>query len=173
MILKFRNITKSNKQIYNEFLEFHNKKYGKKENIRTVIMFLFILYIIIFNIANSNLKLIVFFILIILTSFFIYKLYYPQKVVERELKSSKIKNKEDILYNFYDRYYEVIKNGRKQKMLYYKLYKIHQDKTNFYFYIDETHAFIISKNGFVKGNLKEFKNFISKKCRFKYKKYDI
>ena len=167
---KFKNITEANELIYNQFLEFHNKKFNFRYMLYTVCMFLFILYMIIFNIIYNNLKFIVIIILMGLISLLVYKIYLKGKVVDRELKSSKIRNKEEILYKFYDRFFVVIKNNVKQKMRYSKLYKIHQDKFNFYLYIDETHAFIMSKSGFIEGNLKDFKMFISKKCRFKYKK---
>ena len=167
---KFKNITEANELIYNQFLEFHNKKYGKKETTCAIFMFLVILYIIIFNIIYNKLKFIVIIISIVLITLYINKIYHKAKVAEKELKSSKVKNKEKIIYKFYDNCFIVTKNKEKQKMRYSKLYKIHQDNFNFYFYIDKTHAFLINKKGFIEGNLKDFKKFISKKCRFKYKK---
>lgn len=54
-------------------------------------------------------------------------------------------------------------------MKYYKLYKIYETKTFFYLYIDNDHAFLINKSGFVRGLSDDFSKFINKKCLFKYK----
>ena len=170
MKLKFKNITKCSKQIYYDFIDFHNKKYGKKESAKIIGMILAVAYIIIFNVVYNRLNFLLILSLIGVIALVVHQIIRKYKVTEKELKSSRIKNQEEIIYNFYERYFEIINNKKTQKMKYYKLYKIHQDKTNFYFYIDETHAYIIDKRGFVKGSLTEFREFISKKCRFKYKK---
>lgn len=170
MNLEFKNITKCNKQIYYQFLEFHNKKYGKKENFYMVCMFLGLIYITVFNIIHKNFSFLLCITFILIIFLLINSVRYRYKVVKKELKSPKVKNKEDLVYNFYEKYFEIIESNSSQKMKYYKLYKVHQDKNNFYFYIDKTHAFIIDKNGFIKGNIKEFKRFIARKCKIKFKK---
>ena len=57
-------------------------------------------------------------------------------------------------------------------MKYYKLKKVFETKKYFYLYIDKRHAFILDKNGFKKGDITTFSDFIKKKCLFKYKKYE-
>lgn len=168
--LKFKNITKSTKQIYNQFLRFHNKKFGKKEALHLLLMLFVILYIIIFNIKNKS----YYFLLIVgcigLIVMFIHKIVRRETAVEKEMKSSKIVNQEEITYNFYNLFFEVIKNDNKQNVLYTQIHRVYQDKDNFYFYLDDTHALIVDKRGFVKGTLGEFKEFISKRCLFRYRK---
>ena len=92
---------------------------------------------------------------------------YQRKTARRELKSSKIKNREEIEFSFYNKYFTTKINQKKQKVRYFGIYKVCNDNKNFYLYLDKTHAFIISKNGFIKGTSEEFEKFIMKKCRFK------
>ena len=94
---------------------------------------------------------------------------HQKKVVKKEKNSAKVQNQSEIEFYFYNRYYFVVKINKQRKVIrYYKLYRINSDNKNFYLYLDKTHALIVSKAGFVKGTPKEFKNFISKKCKFKY-----
>lgn len=173
MELKFKNITRCSEQLYKEFLKFHNKKFGKKEVMQLLFMLFAILYIIVFNIKNHNFTFIIIIVMVALIAFFIYKVLHREKVADKELKSPKIKNKDEIIYNFYNMYFEVIRNNKKQRIWYQQLHKIYQDNLNFYFYLDETHALLIDKKGFIKGNLDEFKDFIQKRCILQYRKEKI
>ena len=170
MELKFRNITKCGEQIYKDFLKFHNKRFGKKEAFNLFIMLVFIIYIIAFNVKNHNFIFVIIFLAICLLGFFAYKVYHRETVADKEMKSSKVQNKDEFIFNFYNMYFEIIRNNKKQRVWYVKLYRVYQDNIHFYFYLDETHAYIMNKEGFVKGNLEEFKEFISKRCLLKYRK---
>lgn len=170
MELKFKNITKCNKEMYYKFLDYHNEKYGTKETAKLVVMIFVILYMIIFNINYNTFNVILTLGIVGIISLVAYQIYHKYQIPKKEVKTSKIKNKEEIIYNFYDKYFEIIKTNQIQKMKYNNICKIHQDRYNFYFYINETRAFIIDKKGFVEGELKDFKIFIKKKCKFKYKK---
>ena len=167
----FKNITKSSKKIYYEFLEFHNKKFGKKEFLQSFLFFAVLIYLIVFNVKNGNYAFPIIILLIALLVGFFYNILRKEKVVKKELKSSKIKNQEEIIYEFYNLYVDVIKNDRKSRVWYFKIHRIYQDNLNFYFYLDSTHALLLDKKGFVKGSLSDFKQFISKRCLFKYRKY--
>lgn len=170
MELKFKNITKSSVQIYKDFLRFHNKKFGKKEEFNLFMMLLFIVYIIVFNIKIGNFKFLVIVLIIGLIALFSYKVYHRETVADKQMKSHKVQSKDEFVYNFYNFYFEIIRNNKKQRIWYVRLYRIYQDNINFYFYIDETHAYVMSKDGFIKGNLEDFKEFISKRCILKYRK---
>ena len=167
----FINITKSSKKIYYEFLEFHNRKFGKKEAIQTFLFFAVLIYLIVFNVKNGNFLFPVIILLIAMLLGFFYNVLHKEKVVKKELKSSKIKNQEEITYEFYNLYFDVIKNSKRNRVWYLRIHRIYQDNLNFYFYLDKTHALLIDKKGFVKGNLSEFKEYVSKRCLFKYRKY--
>ena len=54
MKVLFKNITKYTKENCDNFLEFHSKKYGKKELIKLTVTIICVLYIMIFNIINVN-----------------------------------------------------------------------------------------------------------------------
>lgn len=170
MELKFKNITKCSEQIYKDFLKFHNKRFGKKEALHLFIMLLFIVYIIVFNIKNHNFTFIIIISLIGLLAMFVYKVYHRETIADKELKSPKVQTKDEFIYNFYNMYFEVIRNNKKQRVWYVRLYRVYQDDINFYFYLDETHAYVMDKKGFIKGNLKDFKEYISKRCILKYRK---
>lgn len=171
MKLKFKNITKCSKKTYNDFLKFHNKKFEKKELIGALIFFLLILFIIIYNIKIGNFSLIIIIGVLILLLGFFYNIFHKQKEVEKEFKSSKIQNEEEIIYDFYNMYFDAVGKDKRQRLWYICLYRIYQDKNFFYFYTDTNHALLIDKKGFVKGDLSKFKEFISKRCIFKYRKY--
>ena len=59
-------------------------------------------------------------------------------------------------------------NKKRQLVRYFKIYRINSDEKNFYIYTDKTHAFIVSKEGFIKGTAKEFGEFMAKKFKLKY-----
>jgi len=90
MELKFKNITISSKEIYNEFIKYHNKKFGKKEGFKLFIMLLFIVYIIVFNIKIHNYSIIIIIACLALIGFFIHKVHHRETAVKKELKSPKI-----------------------------------------------------------------------------------
>ena len=170
MELKFKNITKCSKEMYNEFLIFHNKKFAIKERAQLLFVLFVIAYMLVFNIKYKNFTFMAIIAIILLICFFTYKIYRRETTPKKEMKSSKIVNKDEIVYEFYNLYVNINRNGKKGRIWYNKIYKVYQDNENFYFYLDETHALIMTKNTFVKGSLNEFKEFISKRCLFKYKK---
>lgn len=167
MELRFRNVTKCTPNLYDEFLEFHNKKYKLRDISTLLLIFVVVAYMVIFNIIYHN-----YFIALVMTIiaiiYFLFNLNYEKKVVKKELKSSKMKNQEEIEFRFYNYVLIVVSKKGKKKIRYHKLYRVNSDNQNFYLYLDKTHALIVSKSGFIKGSAKDFKIFISKKCRFKY-----
>ena len=54
MKVLFKNTTKYDKENCNNFMDFHTNKYGKKELIKYILMFIGFLYILIFNIIYKN-----------------------------------------------------------------------------------------------------------------------
>lgn len=165
MELKFKNITKSTKSIYNEFCKFHSQEHKQEYLFKAILLLLVVLYMIIFNILYKN-YIVAIVIVVAAILLCISREKHQKKTRKRELKSSKIKNSEDIEYCFYNKYFTTRINEKKQKVRYYSIYKVCSDDKNFYLYLDKTHALIISKTGFVKGTSEEFDKFISKKCRF-------
>lgn len=170
MEVKFKNITKCTESLYNQFLKFHNKKYKVRNILTIIIVLIAIIYMVIFNIKYSNYTVALFAIILGVTTFLINE-KYQNNVVKEELESKKIEEQEKIEFYFYNKYYFVVKMNKKRQLVrYFKIYRINSDEKNFYLYTDKTHAFIVSKDGFIKGTAKEFDEFMAKKCKFKYSK---
>ncbi|MFR5312825.1 MAG: YcxB family protein [Clostridia bacterium] len=106
---------------------------------------------------------------IIFCVFIFWRLFHPIYEVKKEFKSKKISQEQVFTFKFYEKYFTICHNMDYSKMKYYKLYKIYETKTFFYLYIDNDHAFLINKSGFVRGLSDDFSKFINKKCLFKYK----
>ena len=165
MKVLFKNVTKYNKKNYEQFLQFHNKKFGFSYNFYTIIMSILLIVCIVFS-ANEKNILFVFMFLIILIAFLLFRLYFPMKKHEKTEKQYKA-NKENLCtYSFYDWYFTL----NEQTFYYFKLFKVFETKDYFYLYINDENAALVSKNGFQKGSTKEFSEFIKKKCLLKYSK---
>ena len=50
--------------------------------------------------------------------------------------------------------------------------KSFETEDKFYLYLDKTDAFILDKQGFEIGKVDDFREFIKRKCIFRYKKYN-
>lgn len=161
----FTNTTKYNKNNYEQFLEFHNKKFGFSYNFYTITMTILLLICIVFNIVEKNILFILMF-LCILVIFLLYRLYFPFKRHEKTEKQYEKNQETQCTYSFYKWYFTL----NNQTIYYFKLYKIFETKDYFYLYINDEHAALISKKGFKVGNAEAFSKFIKKKCLFKYSK---
>lgn len=159
----FKNITKYNKKNYEQFLEFHNKKYSFSYNFYTITMIILLIYCIIFNIIQKNFSMFLLF-LVLLIIFLFTRIYLPIKRYQKTQKQI-AKNKENnFTFSFYDLYFTI----NKTTFYYLKLYKVFETNDYFYLYINEDYAALVSKNGFKVGTAEEFSKFIKKKCLFKY-----
>lgn len=167
----FKNETTYNSKLYNKFIKFHNNKFGNKYIFSTIIVCILLLYCIISNITVQNILLSLALFLIML-AFLYYRIYIPISHYKKTRKT--FLNSKDIKFNFifYDYYFKIINNSKKQKtcskLYYFKLQKVIEDENYFYLYITNNNAALIDKNGFTLGSEKDFKIFIKKKCFFKY-----
>lgn len=166
MKILFKNNTRYTKERYNEFIEFHRNKYGKKIILKMIAICIWLSYILIFNIIIKNWILIFSAILVTMLLYLINN----KKQSKRENRKQKIlNNQKEFSFYFYDEYIK-IKYGRKfERLKYFHLYKIFETEKNFFLYTDETHSLILSKDGFEIGNTADFSSFIKKKCPLKYK----
>lgn len=161
----FKNITKYNSKNYNQFIDFHNKKFAFSNNFYTIIMTILLIYCIILNIKKSNI-LFIFLFIVLLIVFLLYQLYLPMKRYQKKQKElAKIKESH-YTFSFYNFYFLL----EKKVIYYFKLYKVFETKDYFYLYIDPDYAMLVSKNGFEIGSLDDFRKFIKKKCLLKYRK---
>ena len=168
----FKNTTKYSKQVYNEFLEFHRKKYKFSYCAFNALVIFSIIFCIILQVSYHNFNL-VFIFLAILISFFLWRFLHPALEVTKEYESEKIQNEKEYTFKFYENKFKIEDNKEYSLMKYSKLYKVFETKTFFYLYIDKTHALLVDKSKFLKSNSDVFSNFIHKKCYFKFKKVNF
>lgn len=164
MKLLFRNTTKYDKENRENFLNFHQKKYGRKELINTILLGLCILYIVIFNLINISW----YSLLILIPLLIIIYLFYRYTTKKKKEKKNKQKNREYTFF-FYERHIKIKSKRQFERMTYFEIKKVFETNENFFLYIDDTHSLILDKEGFEVGNEKDFAEFIKKKCPFKYR----
>ena len=162
MDILFSNTTKYTKQVYLDFLEFHNKKFGKRYWFNTILISAIILYILIVNVIHLNWRLIIL-LIIAGISFFIYRIKSQENIIKKELKKEPITQEKEFKFIFYEKYFKIRDKLQTETIKYYKIKRIYQTERYFYLYIDKTHSFLLSKNGFTTGNLESFYKFIKKK----------
>ena len=161
----FKNITNYNADNYNQFVQFHGKKFSFSYNAYNIIMLILLLYCIVLNIVEKNFLFILLFIALT-TLLILYRIYWPMKKHE-QTKNKFEKNKETrFTFSFYRFYFTI----DERTFYYFKLYKVFETKDYFYLYIDDENAILVSKSGFEIGTVEDFTNFIKKKCLLKYSK---
>ena len=165
MKVLFKNITKYTKENCDNFLEFHSKKYGKKELIKLTVTIICVLYIMIFNIINVNW---IFLLIVIFLGIMIFFLEKKKYVKE---KKDKRKIKEFTFY-FYEKHIKIKYKRNFERLKYFQLHKIFETDEYFFLYLDDKQSLILSKSGFEVGTPKAFSKFIKGKCPFKYKNED-
>lgn len=161
----FKNKTSYSKDVYDNFLEFHGKKFGFRFKLYNILIIAIILscivYLVAYNIYSSA---IVF--CLILVIFIVWRFLKPISLVNKEYCSDKIRNSTTYIFNFYEKYFTVQDKKNISKVKYHKLHKIFDAQNFFYLYVDNTYAFLIDKSGFVKGDPNNFYVFIKKKKLF-------
>lgn len=166
----FKNITKYDKEIYTDFLKFHQKVFGLKYSLYTafIIGILLILIALQLRIHNIDFAIILCFVIV---GFFLWRYLHPASEVSKEFNSEKIQNKKEFTFTFYEKKIKIRENDKLETYIikYNELYRIYETKDFFYLYTDSTHSLLINTNSFIIGNSKEFSEFIKKKCKFKFK----
>lgn len=164
MKLLFRNTTKYDKENRKNFTNFHQKKYGRKELINTILLAFCILYMLVFNLINLSWYSLLVLIPLVVVIYLFYK-YTTQKKKE---KKNKQKNREYTFF-FYEGHIKIKSKRQFERMTYLEIKKVFETNENFFLYTDDTHSLILDKNGFEVGTAKDFAEFIKKKCPFKYR----
>lgn len=167
MKVLYKNKTKYTKEIYSKFLEFHQNKYGKSYYLYTIVLIILLIFCIIVQSQSKN-YLLAILTCAILIGFFVWRSFHPIRTIEKELKSKKIQKEQEFIFKFYDKYFKVYSQKIDNKIYYWQLKKVFETSHFFYLYIDKTHAFLISKQGFDIGTSEQFTKFIHKKCIFKF-----
>ncbi len=164
MKILFRNTTKYDKENRENFINFHKRKFGKKELIQAIIILTCVVYILMFNLINLNWIGVL--ILVALGVLF----YFLNKYVvsKKKTKKNKQKNKEFTFF-FYERHIKIKFKRQFERMNYFEIKKVFETDENFFLYTDDTHSLILDKDGFSVGTVEGFTEFIKKKCPFKYR----
>ena len=163
MKILFKNITKYDKENTENFIEFHQNKYGKKELVKKILIGICVLYLIFFNLIKFSWKSLWLLIVLGLGIFCISK-YANDKKEEKKKKQ----NNKEFIFSFYERYIKIKYKRQFERMIYLEIKRIHETEKNFFLYIDDKRSLILDKDGFSIGTSKEFSEFIKRKCLFKY-----
>lgn len=166
MKVLYKNKTKYTKETYSKYLQFHQNKFGNQYTFTTIITILFICFCIIVNFQYKN-KLTGLILLVALFIFCFYRFFHPITLIKKELKTEKFEKEKEFTFKFYEKYFTISDTKNLEKVKYWQLYKIYETKDFFYLYIDKSHAFLLDKTTFTKGDLSEFFNFIKRKIWFK------
>lgn len=165
MKVLFRNTTKYTKEKYNDFLKFHDNKYGTKELIRLILIGLCLLYIFIFNIVCKKWYIILLFIVLAVIIYFFNKLSSDKRG-----KKNKRKIEKEYTFYFYENHIKIKYKRQFERLKYFSLHKIFETDKYFFLYLDERNSLILSKDGFEIGTAEGFSKFIKGKCPLKYSK---
>ena len=96
MKVLFKNKTKYTKEMYKEFLEFHEEKYGTTYYLYTIIFILAFVFCIVMQLKYAN-YLLALITAITLIGFVFWRFYHPIKTVKKEIKSKKIEEEQEII----------------------------------------------------------------------------
>ncbi len=168
MNLLFKNVTKYSKEVYDEFLKFHSKKFSFRYNLFSLAISMLLLFLMMLHISYNNYGIAVI-ICACLTAFILYRYFQPIEEVRNEYNSEKITKETSYTFSFYEKYFKIYAKREYSKIYYKDLYKIFETNEFFYLYLDKRHSLLLDKNGFQRGTCLEFKNFIKKKCPFKFR----
>lgn len=162
MKILFKNTTKYDKENCGNFIEFHSKKFGKKEKLKMVLVCILILYMLVFNVIYKNWGLILGTIMI---AFIIY-------LIEKNKAEKKANKREDIkefTFYFCEKHIKIKYKRQFERLKYFQIHKIYETDEYFFLYLNETSSLILNKAGFEVGTPKKFAKFIKSKCPFKYR----
>lgn len=163
MKVLFKNTTKYDKENCNNFIRFHNNKYGVKELIKVILIILFFIYVIIFNLVYKNWASVILILAIGVLLYFVEK--YKNK--KQNNNKNKVQIKEFTFY-FYEKYLKIKYKRQFERVRYFEIKKVFETKDNFFLYMDEKSSLIIDKDKFEIGTSKEFSQFIRRKCPLRY-----
>lgn len=166
----FENKTTLSKNIYIELLNFQQKKFGWKYTVYTAIFFLLFILLISFLFANHYFAH-GFIIFILFSCFLTYQFIQPTHKNSKEFHSDKVQNNLVNTYSFYEKYFVVKNKMGKDKISYYKLYRVFETENYFYLYLDKINILVLDKSGFLLGTTQDFKKFIKRKMWLKFKEF--
>ena len=170
MNLLFKNITTYSKKVYDEFSAFHRKHFSVRYHTFTFLTVIFILFFIGTLIQSVDYALIIL-LSIFLVVFLLWRFFRPIEEARKYDRNDKSVKEFTYTFSFYEKYFKVSSKKEYSIFKYKDIYKIYETKRFFYLYVDRVHSLLIDKSNFKKGTSLEFKQFLIKKCPFKYKHF--
>lgn len=164
MKILFRNTTKYDKENRENFINFHQDKYGKKELIKIILYGICFLYMLGFVLISLN-----WYALLILIPLSILFYFLNKYMIKKKKEKSKKQKNKEFTFFFYERHIKIKCKRQFERMSYFEIKKIFETDENFFLYTDDKHSLILDKDGFEVGNEKDFAEFIKRKCPFKYR----
>ena len=168
--LLFKNVTTYSKKVYDEFSAFHKKHFSLRYHTYTFLTAIFILISFKALIPSFNYTL-VFLLSMFLVVFLLWRFFRPIEEARKYDKNDKTIKEITYTFSFYEKYFKVSDKKEYSIFKYRDIYKIYETKQFFYLYIDRVHSLLIDKSNFKRGSSLEFKQFLIKKCPFKYKQF--
>lgn len=168
--LLFKNITTYSKKVYDQFSAFHRKHFSLRYHAYTFLTAVFILIFIGTLIQSLHYTLIIL-LSIFLVVFLLWRFFRPIEEARKYHQDDKSIKETTYTFSFYEKYFKVSNKKEYSIFKYRDIYKIYETKQFFYLYTDRVHALLIDKSNFKKGTSLEFKQFLIKKCPFKYKHF--
>lgn len=165
----FKNTTTYTLAVYQEFLAFHRKKFKLTYFLFTLFVIGFFSFSMVMQLSYQNYFLL-FILFCIVIVFLLWRYLHPISVIKKELNSDKIKQEKSFIFCFYDKFFTVSDKEKTNSYKYKALYRIYETPTFFYLYIDRTHAFLLSKEKFIRNKQDKFSDFIKNKQFLKYRK---
>lgn len=168
--LLFKNVTTYSKKVYDEFSAFHKKHFSLRYHTYTFLTAIFILISFKTLIPSFDYTL-VFLLSMFLVVFLLWRFFRPIEEARKYDKNDKTIKEITYTFSFYEKYFKVSDKKEYSIFKYRDIYKIYETKRFFYLYVDRVHSLLIDKSNFKKGSSLEFKQFLIKKCPFKYKQF--
>lgn len=168
MKILFKNKTKYTSKAYDQFLKFHQRKFGFSYDAYTILIMILLVICIFLQIKYRCWHLVAIFFLILI-GFIYYRFFYPIKKISQEVHSEKFEKEKEFAFVFFDDAFEIRDKIYKEKLYYNKLKYVYETKNFVYIYLNKDYAYLLDKSGFITGTSKDFSNFIKKKCFLKYK----
>ena len=169
--LLFKNTTKYSKKLYNQFNQFHNKKFSLSYDLFTIFILILLIYCLVVTIRNKLIFLALIFTLTLI-GFVGYRVFSPMLFYKKEVNKKTITKEKSFRFYFYDNYFKIREDLNYDKIYYFKLYKVFETKNFFYLYYNKKYSFIVDKSGFSQGTPQEFSKFIKNKMWLKYSDED-
>lgn len=167
MEILFENKTAYTKDLYDTYIKFHSRKYGVQELIVYAFFAFLLIMLIIRSIMDFKWKAIAIWGAVGVVIYFCRKRIFKNR---EQYKKIAIRKTEKAVYKFYNRYFEATYQGVTTKMSYFKIKRVFELSDRYYLYLDKSHACVMLKDAFTKGEEKDFREFLDTKGLFKIKK---